>query len=115
MQLRIQELVQSNCDVLTTVTWDLILQITSRILSFAKTDCKDDPHNYVKIMTAVNNTLDAIEAILFTKSFCGEVEQFFDLVDSCYLSRPVICAKFYYIFVKVYQTMKRTTNLYCLI
>ncbi|XP_035706694.1 tuberin isoform X3 [Folsomia candida] len=89
VQLRIQELVQSNCDVLTTVTWDLILQITSRILSFAKTDCKDDPHNYVKIMTAVNNTLDAIEAILFTKSFCGEVEQFFDLVDSCYLSRPI--------------------------
>lgn len=87
--LRVQDLVKCNFEGLHTITWDLILQITSKVLKFADSSKDADVAAQVKIMSAVNDTLTAIEDLLFTKCFCGQIDQFFNIVDSCYLYRPV--------------------------
>jgi hypothetical protein len=88
--LRVQDLVKSNCENLQTISWDFILQITSKVMAFAKSECeKDDTSSYTKIMKAVNETLDSIESIVDTRGFCGPVDRFYQLVDSSYMSRDV--------------------------
>lgn len=63
----------------------------------------DDPAK-MKIMKAVNDTLDSIEAILYTKSFCGQIQQFYTLIDACYLYRPVSALDIYKYILKIIMT-----------
>jgi len=112
--LRVQDLVKSNCENLQTISWDLIFQIISKVIKFAKSDCeKDDISSYVKIMKAVNDSLDCIESIIDTRGFCGPVDRFYQLVDDSYLNRSVSTTSTAYRIVEYKWLIENESGLFC--
>ncbi|ODM95090.1 Tuberin, partial [Orchesella cincta] len=100
--MRVQDLVKNNADSLQVMGWDLVLEIMGRIVEYSRSiddeldeDDEEDGrknhwiHNSRVLIQQIHDTLDGIEAVLDTKTFCGNVDKYWELVDLVCHSRPI--------------------------